>query len=90
VAPSPSRLKKLADLIVSEKVSAILLSPEGNVKTAETLGEETGVPVAMMDPATKGSADPPVDYYQEVLVGDLQVLSRLFPVNADLSGGSPE
>jgi ABC-type Zn uptake system ZnuABC Zn-binding protein ZnuA len=82
VAPSPRRLKALADLIKEENVSAILIEPHADQKLAKTLGEETGVSVAVIDPVTSGSADPPVNYYQDVLRGDLMILSRLFPVNA--------
>ncbi|MDR2611899.1 MAG: metal ABC transporter substrate-binding protein [Deltaproteobacteria bacterium] len=82
VAPSPARLAKLATLVRDERVSAVLLDPHADMKLAETLGRETGVPVAVVDPATSGPADPPLDYYQTVLREDLLLLAKLFPVNA--------
>ncbi|MDR2459903.1 MAG: metal ABC transporter substrate-binding protein [Deltaproteobacteria bacterium] len=82
VAPSPARLKALTETILAERVSAILVEPHADLRIAQTLGAETGIPVAVIDPATSGSADPPIDYYQMVLRQDIITLSRLFPVNA--------
>lgn len=82
VAPSPARLKGLTQIIRQEGVSAILVDPEANINQAKTLGAETGIPVAVVDPATSGTSDPPVDYYQQVIRADIAMLSKLFPVNA--------
>ncbi|MDR1039055.1 MAG: metal ABC transporter substrate-binding protein [Deltaproteobacteria bacterium] len=82
VAPSPARLKKITDLVRDERVAAVLLDPHADLKLAQTLGQETAVPVAVVDPVTSGPADPPLNYYQSVLREDLRVLGRLFPVNA--------
>jgi ABC-type Zn uptake system ZnuABC Zn-binding protein ZnuA len=81
VAPSPGRLRALSELIRGERISAILTDPHADLKLAKTLGAETGVPVAVIDPVTSGSADPPPDYYQTVIREDLRTLARLFPVN---------
>ncbi|MDR2353975.1 MAG: metal ABC transporter substrate-binding protein [Deltaproteobacteria bacterium] len=81
VAPSSARLKSLTELIRQERISAILIDPHANRKTAETLGRETGIPVAVIDPVTSGSADPPVDYYQAVMRSNFQLFLKLFPVN---------
>jgi ABC-type Zn uptake system ZnuABC Zn-binding protein ZnuA len=81
VAPSPARLQSIVQLVKSEGVSAILLEPDSDVEQAKSLGAETGVPVAVVDPATSGSADPPVDYYQQVVSSDIALLSRLLPAN---------
>jgi ABC-type Zn uptake system ZnuABC Zn-binding protein ZnuA len=82
VAPSTARLAKIADLVRNDRVAAVLLDPHSNLKLARTLGDETGVPVAVIDPVTSGPADPPLDYYASVIKEDLRVLGRLFPVNA--------
>ncbi|MDR3155023.1 MAG: metal ABC transporter substrate-binding protein [Deltaproteobacteria bacterium] len=82
VAPSPARLAKLADLIRNERIHAILIEPHADAKLAGTLGTETGIPVAVVDPATSGPADPPLDYYRLVIREDLRVLMKLFTVNA--------
>jgi ABC-type Zn uptake system ZnuABC Zn-binding protein ZnuA len=82
VAPSPARLRALSQLIRQEQVSAILLEPHSDFNQAKVLGTETGIPVAVVDPATSGTSDPPVDYFQQVLRGDIVMLAKLMPVNA--------
>jgi ABC-type Zn uptake system ZnuABC Zn-binding protein ZnuA len=81
VAPSPARLQDLTQIIRREKVSAILLEPEADINQANTLGKETGVPVSVIDPATAGAADPPLDYFQQVLIKDIEALSAILPAN---------
>ncbi|MDR2459588.1 MAG: metal ABC transporter substrate-binding protein [Deltaproteobacteria bacterium] len=81
VSPSPARLKDLTRIIREEKVSAILLEPEADINQANTLGRETGAPVEVIDPATAGSADPPEDYFQQVLMSDIEKLNKILPVN---------
>jgi zinc/manganese transport system substrate-binding protein/zinc transport system substrate-binding protein len=87
-APSPARLSALASLIREERVAAIVLDPQADRGLARTLSAETGIPAALVDPATSGPADPPLDYYQRVIREDLQLLSGLFPVNSQ--GRPPE
>jgi ABC-type Zn uptake system ZnuABC Zn-binding protein ZnuA len=82
VAPSARRISALTELIRNERISAIFLDPEANLKLAQALGEEARIPVAVIDPVTSGSAEPPINYYQEVLRSDLQIFQKLFPVNA--------
>jgi ABC-type Zn uptake system ZnuABC Zn-binding protein ZnuA len=82
VTPSAARLRKIADLVTDERVAAVLLDPHADLKLAQTLGSETGVPVAVVDPVTAGPADPPLNYYQSVLKQDMNMLGKLFPVNA--------
>jgi ABC-type Zn uptake system ZnuABC Zn-binding protein ZnuA len=82
VSPSPARLAKIAELVRSERVTAVLLDPHADLKLAQTLGQETGIPVAVVDPVTSGPADPPLGYYQSVIRQDLNMLGKLFPVNA--------
>ncbi|MDR2339704.1 MAG: metal ABC transporter substrate-binding protein [Deltaproteobacteria bacterium] len=84
VAPSPARLEDLTRVIREQKASAILLEPEANLNQAKTLGRETGVPVEVVNPATAGDADPPVDYFQTVLKGDIALLAKTLP--ADVPG----
>jgi ABC-type Zn uptake system ZnuABC Zn-binding protein ZnuA len=82
VSPSPARLKDLTRVVQEQKVSAILLEPEADINQAKTLGRETGVQVEVIDPATAGSADPKVDYFQEVLRGDIAKLSQTLKANS--------
>ncbi|MDR1656423.1 MAG: metal ABC transporter substrate-binding protein [Deltaproteobacteria bacterium] len=79
--PSAARLKLLSQLIINEKVSAILLDPQANPAAAKTLSAETKVAAAIIDTATSGPANPPLDYYQLVIKEDLDLLAKLFPAN---------
>ncbi|MDR1081467.1 MAG: metal ABC transporter substrate-binding protein [Deltaproteobacteria bacterium] len=82
VTPSAARLARISDLVRDERVTAVLLDPHADLKLAQTLGEETGIPVAVVDPVTSGPADPSPGYYQSVIREDLNMLGALFPVNA--------
>lgn len=76
--PSPARLAELIRVAKSQNVRAILVDPQGNINLARTLGAETGLPVAVIDPVASGPLDAPLDYYQKVMSTDLEVLLKLF------------
>ena len=76
--PSAARLAELAKLAREQEVRAILVDPDGDVKTARTLGAEAKVPVAVIDPVSAGPADAPLDYYPKVMLTNAQVLVELF------------
>lgn len=78
VEPSAARLTELAALAKERGVRAILVDPEGDANLARTLGAEAKVPVAVIDPVSGGPADAPLDYYQQVMLTDLDVLFKLF------------
>ncbi len=78
VEPSAARLTELAKLARERGVRAILVDPEGDENLARTLGAEAKVPVAVIDPVSGGPADAPLDYYQKVMLTDLDVLLKLF------------
>lgn len=81
--PSAARLAELIKLARAEKVRAILTDPEGNINLARTLGAETRLPVAIIDPVAAGPPNAPPDYYQRVMLTNLDVLNKLL-------GPSPE
>lgn len=76
--PSAARLAELAKLARDRGVWAIMVDPDGDVKTARTLGAEAKVPVVVIDPVASGPADAPLDYYQKVMLTNAQVLLDLF------------
>ncbi len=78
VDPSPSRLTQLVALAREQNVKAILVDPHGNVELARALGAETKIPVAVIDPVDSGPSDAPLEYYQGVMLTDLEVLVKLF------------
>ncbi|MDR2444190.1 MAG: metal ABC transporter substrate-binding protein [Deltaproteobacteria bacterium] len=91
IPPSAARLKLLSNFIKSNSISVVLLDPEANPAAAQTLSQETGVAVAIIDTATSGPANPPIDYYQLVIKEDLNLLSNLLPPNipTPASGATP-
>jgi ABC-type Zn uptake system ZnuABC Zn-binding protein ZnuA len=81
VAPTPPRLTDLAGIIVRERVAALFLEPEADFAQGKTLGSETGIQVLVVDPATAGAGDPPVDYFQQVVRKDIEAISAILPAN---------
>jgi zinc/manganese transport system substrate-binding protein/zinc transport system substrate-binding protein len=77
VPPSPARLGQLINLAKEQEVRAILVDPHGNVDLARALGAETKIPVALIDPVDSGPPDAPLEYYQGVMLTDLDVLLKL-------------
>ncbi len=81
--PSAARLTALVKLARDRQVKAVLTDPEGNINLARTLGAETRLPVAVIDPVAAGPPDPPLDYYQKVMLTNLDVLAKLFAPAAE-------
>ncbi|MDR0881643.1 MAG: metal ABC transporter substrate-binding protein [Candidatus Adiutrix sp.] len=77
-APTAGRLAELTRLARREGVRAVLTDPEGNLNLARTLGAEAKVKVAVIDPVSGGPRDAPLDYYQKVMLTDLEILIKLF------------
>lgn len=77
VDPSPARLAQLLTVAKDEAVRAILVDPHGNVDLARALGAETKIPVAVIDPVDSGPLNAPLEYYQGVMLTDLDVLQKL-------------
>lgn len=76
--PSAARLSELARLGRQEGVRAVLVDPTGNQALARTLAAEIKVPAAVIDPVAGGPADAPPDYYEKVMLSNLNVLLKLF------------
>ncbi|UQZ89465.1 ABC transporter substrate-binding protein [Deltaproteobacteria bacterium Smac51] len=76
--PSAARLAELVAVAKEQEVKAILVDPQGNINMARALGAETKIPVAVIDTVASGPADAPLEYYQGVMLTDLDVLVKLF------------
>ena len=76
--PSAARLAALIKQAREEGARAVLVDPQGNIELARTLGAEAKLPVAVIDPVAAGPADAPLDYYEKVMLTDLEVLGQLF------------
>ena len=84
--PSAARLGALSNLVKSERVTAIFIDPEADPGPARTLSSETGATAAVIDTATSGPSNPPLDYFQLVLKEDLALIESLFPPNTAAPG----
>lgn len=79
--PSAARLAALGRLVRRERISAVLLDPEADPGPARTLSSEAGIPAAIIDTSTSGPGDPPPDFYQRVVMEDIDLLARMLPPN---------
>ncbi|MDR3204578.1 MAG: metal ABC transporter substrate-binding protein [Deltaproteobacteria bacterium] len=89
VPPSAARLKALAELIKIQKISVILVDPHADPNPAKALSRECGVPAAIIDTATSGPAEPPIDFYQQIIREDMALLSKILPQTHEAPPDSP-
>ena len=69
-----AQLVRVAELIRSEADLPLVLKSLEEDPSVNTLVYETGVPVCELDPMTSGPEDPPLDYYETVMIRNMQVL----------------
>ena len=69
-----AQLVRVAELIKAETRMPLILKSEEEDPAVSTLVHETGVPVCELDPVTTGPADPPLDYYEAVMIGNMEKL----------------
>jgi ABC-type Zn uptake system ZnuABC Zn-binding protein ZnuA len=89
-APSGQRLSRLAQLIGREKVAAILVDPETNPGVARVFSKDYKIPAAILDTATSGTFDPPIDFYVQVIRENIDLLNRLLPANVQPTPEPPK
>jgi ABC-type Zn uptake system ZnuABC Zn-binding protein ZnuA len=70
--PSAGELVNLAKKIKASKVAGLYSEPQYSARIVEVIGRETGIPVFSMDPVATGPADPPLDYYEKVMMENLK------------------
>ena len=69
-----AQLVRIAELIRSEAELPLILKSAEEDPAVNTLVNETGVPVCELDPMTAGPADPPLDYYESIMIQNMKVL----------------
>ena len=72
--PSASEMMQLVKIIKDERAGAIFTEPQYPEKVGRTLSEETGVPVAMLDPVAGGPENAPPTYYETVMRRNMKTL----------------
>ena len=73
---STAQLVRVAELIRSEETMPLILKSGEEDPAVNTLVNETGVSVCELDPMTSGPEDPPLDYYEAVMIRNLTALQN--------------
>ncbi len=69
-----AQLVRITELIRSEEELPLILKSQEEDPSVSTLVYETGVPVCELDPLTSGPEDPPLDYYESVMIQNMKAL----------------
>lgn len=72
--PSAAEMLALVKTIREKKAGAIFTEPQYSDKVGGTLANETGIPVAVLDPAATGPENAPLDYYETTMRNNLRTL----------------
>ncbi len=75
--PAASEMLELVKTIKSSGAVALFTEPQYPAKVGETIAREAGIPLATLDPATTGPANPPADYYEKTMRANLETLKKL-------------
>ena len=71
---SSARLARILDLFRSEDPLPLILKTAEKDRSVDVIVMETGASVCELDPVVTGPADPPLDYYESVMIRNLHVL----------------
>ena len=71
---SSAALARILSLIGGMDPLPVIIKSAEPDRSVDVLTAETGVPVCELDPLTSGPADPPSDYYESVMVLNMQKL----------------
>lgn len=71
-----AQLVRVAELIKAEECMPLILKSIEEDPAVNTLVNETGVTVCELDPLTSGPADPPLDYYETVMIQNMKALQE--------------
>jgi ABC-type Zn uptake system ZnuABC Zn-binding protein ZnuA len=74
--PSAAQMLDIVKRIRTSGAAAVFTEPQYAPKVAETIAKEAGVPVASIDPVASGSDDARIDYYEQTMRKNLDVLKR--------------
>jgi ABC-type Zn uptake system ZnuABC Zn-binding protein ZnuA len=78
--PSASEMMQLVKTIRAKGVGAIFTEPQYPEKVGKSLGKETGVPVALLDPVATGPENAPLDYYETVMRQNMKTIESTLGV----------
>ena len=71
---STAHLAGILEIIQQNPVPPLIIKSKETDRSAEVLVSETGAPVCELDPDTTGPDNPPLDYYETVMIQNLRTL----------------
>lgn len=71
-----AQLIRVVELVRSESQMPVVLKSAEEDPAVNVLVNETGVPVCELDPITTGPENPPLDYYETVMIRNMQKLQE--------------
>ena len=72
-----AQLARVAELIKSQDKMPLILKSAEEDPSVTTLVNETGIPVCELDPMTSGPENPPLDYYETVMIRNMNILQAV-------------
>jgi len=79
--PSAGQLAQLIDTIKSTNVKVLFAEPQYSQKSAESIANQTGAKVYLLDPIVTGEMNAPADSYIKAMDENLKVLVQAFKEN---------
>lgn len=76
---SSADLSAILKLIAREDPLPLIIKSTETDRAAEVLVREAGVPVCELDPLTSGPEDPAPDYYETIMIRNMQALQEQLP-----------
>lgn len=73
--PSAAGMLNLVKVIQEKNAGAIFTEPQYSEKAGKVLARETGIAVAMLDPAATGPENAPLNYYETVMRQNIKTLA---------------
>ena len=80
--PSAAEMLRLVADIKASGAAAIFTEPQYSAKAGQTIANEAGIPVAVLDPVASGPNDAPPDYYEKTMRLNLVTLSETLKAKA--------
>jgi len=80
--PSAAEMLELVEEIKASGAAAIFTEPQYPAKAGQTIADEAGIPVAVLDPVASGPDDAPLDYYEKTMRANLAILSETLKAKA--------
>lgn len=75
---SPAGIAKLTKLLLADKPALLGGDSQYPDRMVKLLSQETQIPWAILDPCSNGPADAPLDYYEQMMEKNLQILEARF------------